>query len=338
MSGQRFPKWLGALAAVPVAILLISLGAAGAGEPALKLVQTIELQGKAGKLDHLVVDSKGQRLFLANKVNNTLDVVDLKGGKLLKQVAGQGGAQGVAYAADLDRIYVALGTGGFCNIFSGTDYKLLKTVKFTDDADNIRYNPRTHRVYVAHAESSLGVIDAESFAIKADIKLPGPAEAFQLEVGRPRLYLNSPSSSEVIVVDTDKNEIVSRHKLKLAGGNYGIALDEANHRLFIGCRTKPMIVIMDSASGKEITSVTIPADTDDVFYDGKRKRIYASCGEGALAVIRQLDSDRYEFQEKITTVKDARTSFFDPDAGRLYLAVPRQKDKKGPEIRVFEAH
>ncbi len=342
MSKQRFRERLWASTPVRSAVLIGAMvvcpGIARAGEPALKLIQTIELKGKAGKLDHLTVDSKSQRLFLANKVNNTLDIVDLNSSKLLKQVTGQGGAQGVAYAADLERLFVVLGTGGFCNVFSGTDYKLLKTIKFMDDADNIRYNPRTQRIYVAHAENGLGVIDAKTFEIKADIKLPGPAEAFQLESGRPRLYLNTPSSSEVAVIDTDKNELVGRYKLTLAGGNYGIALDEANHRLFIGCRTKPMIVIMDSDSGKEITSVAIPADTDDVFYDAKRKRIYASCGEGALAVIRQLDADRYELQEKIATVTGARTSFFDPQTGRLYLGVPRQKDKNGPEVRVYQAN
>jgi DNA-binding beta-propeller fold protein YncE len=340
MNAPRIRKWSWLAAAVPstaLCAMVVVLSTAQAGEPSLKLIQTIELQGKAGKLDHLVVDSKGQRLFLANKVNSTLDIVDLARGKLLKQVTGQGGAQGVAYAADLDRIYVALGTGGFCNIFDAKNYKLLKTVKFTDDADNIRYNARSHRVYVAHAENALGVIDAKTFEIRADIKLPGPAEAFQLESTRPRLYLNAPSSSEVTVIDTDKNEIAGRHKLTLAGGNYGMALDETNHRLFIGCRTKPMIVIMDTDSGKEITSVAIPADTDDVFYDAKRKRIYASCGEGSIAVIRQIDADHYESLEKIATVKDARTSYFDQETGRLYLGVPRQKDKKGPEIRIFQA-
>ena len=96
----------------PLALLVGTLGAKAA-DPSLELVKTIGIQGKAGKLDHLLVDSKGQRLFLANKVNNTFDVVDLKTGKLAKRVLGQGGAQGVAYAADLNRIFVALGTGGY---------------------------------------------------------------------------------------------------------------------------------------------------------------------------------------------------------------------------------
>jgi DNA-binding beta-propeller fold protein YncE len=320
-----------------VAVLMCVFSAA-AEPPTLELVQTIALKGKPGKLDHLTVDSKGDRLFQANKVNNTLDIVDLKAGKLVRQITGQGGIQGLAYAADLDRLYAALGTGGYCNIFSGKDYKLLKTVKFMDDADNIRYNPRTHTVYVAHAEKGLGVIDAQSFDLKTDIILPGPAEAFQLETGRPRLYVNVPSLSQVLMIDTDKNEIVNPpYPLKLAGGNYALALDEANHRLLVGCRKKPMLVVMNADTGSEITSVPIPADTDDVFYDAKRKRVYASCGEGFLAVIRQIDADHYESLEKVATVKDARTCFFDANMGRLYLAVPRQPGKDGPEIRIYQA-
>lgn len=320
-----------------VALLTLVPVAAAADGPALEPVQTIVLKGKPGKLDHLTADSKGERLFVANKVNNTMDVVDLKAGKPLKPITGQSGVQGIAYAADLDRIFAALGTGGFCNVFDGKSYKLLKTVKFMDDADNVRYNPRTHLVYVAHAEKALGVIDGQSFERKADIELPGSAEAFQLEKGRPRLYVNVPSPSQVVVIDTDQNKVVKSYPLKLAAANYAMALDEANHRLFLGCRKKPMVVVMDSESGQEITSVAIPADTDDVFFDAKRKRIYACCGEGFIAVIRQTDADHYELQEKIATVKDARTCFFDPETGRLYLGVPRQPGKEGPEIRVYQA-
>jgi DNA-binding beta-propeller fold protein YncE len=314
--------------------LLISSAAA---EPSLERQGTIDLIGKAGKLDHLIVDGKSGRLFQANKVNNSLDVVDLKAGKLLTQIKAQAGIQGLAYAADLERLYAGLGTGGYCNIFEGKNYKLLKTVKFTDDADNVRYNPRTHMVYVAHAEKGLGVIDGQSLELKTDINLPGSAESFQLESGRPRLYLNIPSPPQVVVIDTDKNEITKSYPLEMAAANYALAVDEANHRLFIGCRKKPMVVVMDSETGAEITNVPIPADNDDVFFDAKRKRIYASCGEGAIAVIRQIDADHYDMLEKVPTIKDARTCYFDPETSRLYLAVPRQPGKQGPEIWVYQA-
>jgi DNA-binding beta-propeller fold protein YncE len=316
-----------------VALLFAAVPAMGAP---LELVQTIVLKGRVGKLDHLIYDAKSGRVFLANKVNNTVDVVDVKGGKLLKQLTGQAGAQGLAYANDLERLYVGLGTGGFCNIFSGTNYQLLKTVKFADDADNVRYNPRTHLVYVAHAEKALGVINGESLEQTADIELPGSAESFQLESARPRLYLNIPSPSQVVVIDTEKNAVANHYPLKMAGANYPMALDEANHRIFIGCRKKPMLVVMDTESGTEVAGVEIPGDTDDVHFDAKRKRIYASCGDGSIAVIKQNDADHYELVENVSTVKDARTCCLDPDTGRIYLGVPRQPGKPGPEIRVYE--
>src|SRR5437660_1033027 len=116
--------------------------AARADDAPLQLVQTIELKGKTGKLDHLAFDAKRQRLFLANSANNTLDVIDLKAGKLLQQVPDQGGIQGIAFAADLDRVFVGLGEGGLCNVFEGDNYELKGTIKFKDDADNVRYDPR----------------------------------------------------------------------------------------------------------------------------------------------------------------------------------------------------
>ncbi len=315
--------------------LALGIPAPAADPSSLELVQTIVLKGKAGKLDHLSLDQKRERLFLANTSNGTLDVVDLKAGKLLRQVTGQPGIQGVAYAADIDRVFVGLGTGGLCNVFDGADYKPLKTVKFADDADNVRYDPARHLVFVAHAEKALGVIDAKTFALKADIKLPGTAEGFQIETGRPRLYVVIPTPSQVAVIDTDRKEIVSNYPLKMAGNGHPLALDEANKRIFIGCRQAPMVVVMDSETGKEITGVPVPEGIDDLFYDARRKRLYASCADGFVAVIRQMDADHYEVQEKVATAKQAKTSYLDAANGRLYVAVPRQPGKPGPEIRVY---
>jgi DNA-binding beta-propeller fold protein YncE len=324
-----------ALAAAPLALLAWATVAVAA-DPSLKLIQSIQLKGPAGRLDHLALDAKGGRLFVANMANASLDVVDLKAGKLVKQVPGQKGIQGIAYAPDLDRIFVGVGEDGVCNVFGGEDYKLLKAIPLPD-ADNVRYHPGTHRVYVTHAEKALAVIDAKTLEVRTDVKLPGAPEGFQLETGRPRLYLNSPAVGEVFVIATDKGEVQTRYPLKSAGNNYPLALDEPGHRLFVGCRRKPMVVVLDSDSGKELAAVPIPGDTDDLFYDAKRQRLYASCGEGFLAVIGPKEKDGYELLDKIATVKGARTSLFDAETGRLYLVVPRQDGKEGPEIRVYQA-
>ena len=304
--------------------------------PSFELVQTIVLKGKAGKLDHVAFDAKRERLFLANTVNGTLDIVDIKQAKLLKQLPGQTGIQGVAYAGDLDRIFVGLGGGGLCNVFAGETLSPLKTIKFSDDSDNVRYDPATHLTFVAHAEKALGVIDAKSFAVSPDISLPGAAEGFQIATAQPRLYLCVPSPSQVVVIDTEKKSILTTYPMKLASGGHPLALDEANKRIFVGCRTEPMVVVLDSETGKEIAGVPIPKDVDDLVYDAKRKKLYATCGEGFLTVIRQDSPDKYEVAEKIPTVKQAKTSYFDAASGRLFLAVPRQPDQPGPEIRIYK--
>jgi DNA-binding beta-propeller fold protein YncE len=318
-------------------LLLLGHSLAPAGEPAtLKLLRTIPLKGEPGRLDHLAIDRKHGRLFVANLSNNSLDIVDLKAGKLIRQIPGQKKIQGIAYAPDLDRIYVGNGIGGECNVFDGKDYKLLRSIKLPG-ADNVRYHPSRQLVYVGHAEKALSVIDARTLEVKAEIKLPGRPEGFQLETKRPRLYMNTVDPTRLVVVDTDRNEVLHRYPLKLADRAYPLAVDEANRRLFIGCRNKPSVVIMDSESGKEVASVATPEDIDDLFYDARNKRLYVSCGAGFLTVIRQRDADHYEVMERVPTAKLARTCFFDSAEGRLYLPVPWQEGQEGPTIRVYEA-
>ncbi|MFL5342843.1 MAG: YncE family protein [Gemmataceae bacterium] len=320
-----------------LSLLAVFAFAAASSAAELELVQTIPLKGKPGGLDHVALDAKRDRLLVANKVNNTLDVVDLKAGTLLKQVPNQTGIQGIAYAADLDRVFVGLGTNGLCNVLDGETYKAVKTIKFADDCDNVQYNPKTKLVYVAHAEKSLGVINGKTNALKADIKLPASAEGFCVEANRPRLYLNTPSPCQVVVIDTEKNEVATTYPVKMADGAHPIALDEAQRRLYVACRKEPLLVVMDTETGKELSSAPLAEGVDDIFLDTGRKRLYASCGEGFIVVLKQTDADHVEVAERIATVKGAKTSLWVPQTGKLYLAVPRQEGKDGPEVRVYQA-
>src|SRR4051812_18724644 len=222
------PTARGHVLRLPALLVALAAGtAATAAEPAaLELVLTIPLKGAAGRVDHLALDARGGRLFLANLSNNSLDVVDLQRDALVRQIPGQGKIQGVAYAPDLDRVFAGCGADGVCNVFDGRTYRLLHTLRLPD-ADNVRYHPATRRVYVGHAEKALTVFDAETYAVKATVKLPGPPEAFQLDPSRPRLYVNTLSPSQVVEVDTEANEVVARHPLTRAARNYPLALDPA---------------------------------------------------------------------------------------------------------------
>jgi DNA-binding beta-propeller fold protein YncE len=330
---------VGALGALALAVPTEGVVALAADGSALERVQTIALKGPVGGLDHLSVDARRGRLLVANTVGNTLDVVDLKAGKLLKQVPGQGRIRGIAYSPEADRVFVGNGTGGVCNTFDGETYELIKSVPLGVDADNVRYNPRTRKIYVVHADTELSVIDARDFTLRSPIALPKSLGAFQLEAGRPRMYVNA-KVGQVLAIDSDKDEVIGRFPVAPAGVNAALAIDEPNHRLLVGCRTNPSLVVMDSDSGKIVASVPIPGDVDDLSFDAHRGRIYASCGDGAIAVIRQVDADRYESLGTVTTVKGARTSVFNAADARLYLAVPRRADRPEqdkPEVWVYQA-
>jgi hypothetical protein len=114
-----------------------------------------------------------------------------------------------------------------------------------------------------------------------------------------------------------------------------MALDEANHRLFIGCRKPAKLLVLDTKTGKTVAAVDCVGDTDDLFYDAQTKRIYVSGGAGSLTIIRQQTPDQYQPAGSIDTAPGARTSFFVPSTGRLYLAVPHRGEQRA-EIRVFE--
>jgi DNA-binding beta-propeller fold protein YncE len=317
-------------------IVLAGLAPAADLAPSMELVQTIVSKGKAGKLDHLALDAKRDRLFLANTSNGSLDVFDLKAGKLLRQVTGQTGIAGVSYAPDLDRVFVGLGTGQVCNVFAGENYAIQKTVKFPGDCDNVRYDAASNQVFVAHDEKMLGVIDAKTYAMKGEIKLPGAAEGFQVVSGQPKLFLVVPSPSQLVTIDTNERKVTGNYPIKAAANGHPLAIDEANKRVFVGCRQEPMVVVLDAETGREVTSIPVPKDIDDLYLDAPRKRLYASCGEGFVTVIRQMDADRYEVAEKVPTASGAKTSYYDAAGSRLFVAVPRQPGKEGPEIRVFK--
>ena len=119
-----------------------------------------------------------------------------------------------------------------------------------------------------------------------------------------------------------------------AQANFPMALDEAHHRLFVICRKPAVILVLNTESGALVAKVPTVGDSDDVFYDEARKRIYASGCEGAIAVVQQQDADHYRQIARIPTVKGARTSFFVPELKQLFLAV-RKQGSEPAAVRVY---
>src|SRR6059036_1863736 len=308
--------------------------AANAEEKTLQLKQTIPLPSVEGRIDHLDLDAANERLFVCALGNNTVEVLDLRKGQRIHSITGLGAPQGIAYIPELDRIFVANDKGGICRIYNGKSFEAVGELDFKDDADNVRYDDATKKVYVGFGSGGIAVVNAPDGKQIGSIKLSAHPEAFELEKQGKRIFVNLPNSRHVAVIDRDKSEVVATWKTDLAFANFPMALDEANHRLFVGCRLPSKLVVLNTDSGDIVAKIDISGDPDDVFYDSKRHRIYAICGAGKIDIIEQTDAKNYKASAGANTADGARTGLFVPERDTLFVAVPHRGSQKA-EVRAY---
>jgi hypothetical protein len=306
----------------------------GAQGSALRQIRTVPLGGVEGRIDHLAVDVPHQRLYVAALGNGSLEVIDLEKGERVQSLGGLREPQGVAVSPELLRIFVACGGDGSLQAFDAQTFKPAWRVAFSSDADNLRYDVRMKRLYLGYGEGAIAILDASTGAKIGEVPLPGHPESFQLEKSGSRIFVNIPTAHQIAVIDRTTLEVVARWELHGASSNFPMALDEADRRLFVGCRHPASLVVFDTQSGKQIASLPSAGDADDLFYDSQRKKIYLSGGEGFLDVFDCLGADRYKREEHPETAPGARTSLFVPESGLLCVAFPRRGNRSA-EIRVY---
>src|SRR4029077_8551272 len=167
----------------------------------------------------------------------------------------------------------------------------------------------------------IAVIDATTGRRLEDVaKLDAHPESFQISTSKPLIYANIATKAKVVVIDRASHKVTD-WPLKTGKANYPMALDQANHRLFVVTRKPAQLVVLDSESGALVASVPCVNDSDDVYYDAGRKRIYLPGGEGFISVIQQSDPDHYQPLAKIPTTTRARTGLWYEKRDRFYLAV-----------------
>ena len=311
-----------------------AVGTSRAQTTPVKLKQTISLPGVEGRIDHFAFDSSGQRLFVCALGNNSLEVIDLRKGERIRSITGLGTPQGVGYAPEVNRLFVANDKGGICKIYDGKSFQTVGELSLEDDADNVRYDERKKRFYVGFGSGGIAMVNASDGKQVGSIKLGAHPEAFQFEKNGSRIFINVPTSRHVAVVDRDKGAVVAEWKTDLAFANFPMALDEANRRLFIGCRVPARLVVLNTDSGDVVAKVDVSGDADDVFYDSKRNRIYLICGAGKIDIIQQADPNTYKALTKVDTASGARTGLFVPYQDTLFVAVPHRGSQQA-EVRAY---
>ena len=317
--------------ALVTAILVLIVGVWAQNKVPLALKQTIPVPGivKEGDFDHFAIDLQGHRLFLAGEDNSVVKIIDFEAGKLIQTISDVKAPHSMAYRADLKKLFVVDGGVGAVKIYDSDSYKPLGSIKLRDDADSMAYDSSTKYMYVVNggegakmAYSFISVVDTSTGKNLADIKIDSDAvEAIALEKSGPRLFVNMTGKDAVAVVDREKHTVINTWPTgQVAKHLIAMSFDEADHRLFVTTRTPGKLIVLDTDSGKVVSSLPCVSDNDDIAYDSAGKRIYVS-GSGFVDVYQQKDADHYDPIAHIATAFKARTSILVPELKKYYLAV-----------------
>jgi hypothetical protein len=305
--------------------------------PSLSLLHTVTLPNVQGGFNHMSVDPGQQRLFAAAPANGTIEVVDLKTGKALRSMEGERPAA-VRFAPEFNQLYATRGQSVY--ICDGKTLAQVAKVSLGSSLDELQYDPVARQLFVGVMEgdkTAIAILSLPDGKRLGEIKLPGKPQAFIVEQRGKRIFANIPALKQIAVMDRDSGKLLEPWSLAGTQGNYPIDLDEERHRLFVGCRQPPRMIVFDTASGKPVANVDIGGDTDDLFYDAARKRVYVSSGDGSIDAIEQRDADHYQARRRIPTVAGARTSALSVALNVFCLGVPAHGGEAA-EIRVYQGN
>jgi DNA-binding beta-propeller fold protein YncE len=307
--------------AVTAAVLLsgfLSAHAADDTSITLALEAKIPLGDVHGRIDHLAVDSPRHRLFVAELGNDSVGVVDLAVGRTVRTLTGLREPQGIGYVSTTDTLYVANAGDGSVRVFRGSDLTSVGQIKLGSDADNVRVSQDGARVFVGYGDGALAIIDPMTQTKLGDIPLKAHPESFRLASSGSRIFVNVPDAHALTVVDAGSKELIANWPTGELKSNFPMVLDDSGHVLAV-FRRPAEIGVFDAQSGKLLSSIDTCGDSDDVFFDPERARLYVVCGEGFVDTYSK-DKDDLRKVSRIATAAGARTGLFVPETDRLYVA------------------
>jgi DNA-binding beta-propeller fold protein YncE len=243
----------------------------------------------------------------------------------------------------MNKLYVVDGEASEIKILDYNSYKQIGRIPLTIDADPYAYDASRKLLYVVNGGREahtpycmISVVNVFADKKLSDIRLnSNRLESMAVEKWGPLLFVNMAGNDEVGVIDRDKGEVVQTWPVTAGKVNSPMQFDEAHHRLFIVTRLPPKLVVIDTDTGKEVTSVPVGHQVDDLSYDPKEHRLYAPAGEGFLSVIQQRGANNYQVIAKIHTKPGAKTGRLIPELKRYYLGVPKRGDQEA-QVLVYD--
>lgn len=308
----------------------------------LKLVQTITLKAQ-GRLGSMIVDRLNDRVFVAASDNGTVEVVDLKTGKTIASIANPGNAADFVYYKKCDCVAYSM-SSGVLRILNPNTLTVDADFSLAANADAVGLDPQHGLVYVAQGRvtarefSQISIIDLMAHKNLGVIQVEGGSLGqMALEHHGSRGFINNTATNQVMVIELSERKIVERWNLSGTAENVSLALDEKDHRLFVGSRKPETVIVVDTQTGATVANLPTAIHVADIAYDATLRRLYLSGGDGLLDVIQQNNLNSYKKIATIVTSIGAGSSRWVPEQRRLYVAGSPQSGSGNGRILVYEA-
>jgi len=294
----------------------ILLGASTSSNGNYSVIKKIPIPGQ-GSWDYLTVDDGARRLYVSH--GTQVEVLDLDSGAIVGKIENTLGVHGIAVAAEIGRGFVSDGQSSTVTIFDLKTLKTIAEVPTGKKPDAIIYDPATSRVFAFNGGSnSATVIEAKDGKVAGTIDLGGGPE-YAAADGKGYVYDNLEDESLVLKINSRTLKVEQRWPTAPCASPSSMAMDPANRRLFLGCRSRVMAV-MNADSGQIITALPIGDHVDATAFDVETRLIFNSNGEGTVTVIHQDSPDKYSMIETVKTLPRAKTSALDPKTHQLFLS------------------
>jgi YVTN family beta-propeller protein len=263
---------------------LVSFSGFSQTKSGLRILKHHPVSGSGG-WDYVTVDSQAKKLYVSH--GKQVNILNTENGDSVGVILNTNGVHGIALANSFDKGYTSNGLDSTCTVFDLKSNSKLATIKVGVNPDAIFYEEFSKKVYVFNGRSKdASVIDPSTDRVVATIALGGKPEA-AVSDGKGKLFVNSETTNEVVVIDVRTNKVVNRYQIVGGEEPSGLAIDRVTNRLFIGCGGNAQLIVMDAINGKNLASFKI-GDCDGVAFDPARKMIYASNNDGFLSVIKEV--------------------------------------------------
>jgi DNA-binding beta-propeller fold protein YncE len=304
-------------AALVLFLLILGSSPSSAQGSGYKVVDNVKIGGDGG-WDYLICDASAHRLYISRGTH--VQVFDTQSKTVIGDIPNTIGVHGIALAPELGRGYTSNGRDSSVTVFDLATLKTLKVIEMqASNPDAICYDPFSRRVFTFNGRSSNATaIDAQTDSIVGYLALDGKPE-FAAADGKGKVFVNLEDKSIVVAFESNSLKITGSWPIAPGEGPSGLSMDREHNFLFSGCGNK-LMVVLDAATGKVVSSLPIGSGVDATAYDPATHLAFSSNGEGSVTVVQEDSAGKFSVLDNVPTQRGSRTMALDEKTHKIYLS------------------